>query len=147
LYVFGEPVVHFRNFFPLLPLTEVSPQPSSIPRWQPPRRLTVSCGLGRRRIRTRDCRTTAWCATIELPCLPLSYHASRLSYHASRLSYHASQLSYHASHWATMPPNWATMPPDWATMPPVELPCLPLHLSVPVNVRSGLLYFVINGKM
>ncbi len=39
-------------------------------RWQPIRRLAVSCGLGRHRIRTRDCRTTVWHATIELPCLP-----------------------------------------------------------------------------
>ncbi len=40
------------------------------PWWQPTRRLAVSCGLGRRRIRTRDCRTTVWHATIEPPCLP-----------------------------------------------------------------------------
>jgi hypothetical protein len=39
-------------------------------RWQPIRRLAVSCGLGRHRIRTRDYRTTVWRATIELPCLP-----------------------------------------------------------------------------
>ncbi len=39
-------------------------------RWQPIRRLAVSCGLGRHRIRTLDCRTTVWRATIELPCLP-----------------------------------------------------------------------------
>jgi hypothetical protein len=39
------------------------------PRWQPTRRLAVSCGLGRRRIRTRDCRTTVWHATIEPPRL------------------------------------------------------------------------------
>jgi hypothetical protein len=39
------------------------------PRWQPTRRLAVSCGLGRRRARTQDCRTTAWHATIEPPRL------------------------------------------------------------------------------
>ncbi len=39
------------------------------PRWQPTRRLAVSCGLGRRRIRTQDCRTTVWCASIEPPRL------------------------------------------------------------------------------
>ncbi len=39
------------------------------PRWQPTRRLADSCGLGSRRIRTRDCRTTVWRATIELPRL------------------------------------------------------------------------------
>ncbi len=52
------------------------------PRWQPTRRLAVKCGLGRRRMRTWDCRTTVWHATIEPPCLPLSHQAS---------------------HWATMP--------------------------------------------
>ncbi len=41
------------------------------PRWLPTRRLAVSCGLGRCRIRTRDCRTTVWCATIEPPHLPI----------------------------------------------------------------------------
>ncbi len=40
------------------------------PRWQPTRRLAVSCGLGRHRIRTRDCRTTVRRATTEPPCLP-----------------------------------------------------------------------------
>jgi hypothetical protein len=55
------------------------------PRWQPTRKLAVSCGLGRRWIRTQDCRTTVRRATTEPPCLP--YHG------------------------ATMPPNhWATMP-------------------------------------
>jgi hypothetical protein len=34
------------------------------------RRLTVSCGPKRRQIRTRDCRTTAWHATIKAPYLP-----------------------------------------------------------------------------
>jgi hypothetical protein len=33
-------------------------------RWQPIRRLAVSCELGRHRIRTWDCRTTVWHATI-----------------------------------------------------------------------------------
>ncbi len=40
------------------------------PRWQPTRRWAISCGLGRRRIRTRDCRTTVWRTTIEPPRLP-----------------------------------------------------------------------------
>jgi hypothetical protein len=31
LYVFGEPVVHFSVFSPLLPLTEFSPRLSAIP--------------------------------------------------------------------------------------------------------------------
>jgi hypothetical protein len=41
------------------------------PRWQPTKRFAVNWGLGRRRIRTQDCRTTVWCTTIELPCLPI----------------------------------------------------------------------------
>ncbi len=40
------------------------------PRWKPTRRLAVSCGLGRRRIWTRDCRTTVRRATTKPPCLP-----------------------------------------------------------------------------
>ncbi len=38
-------------------------------RWQLTRRLAVSCGLWRRQIQTRNCRTTVWDATIEPPCL------------------------------------------------------------------------------
>jgi hypothetical protein len=38
-------------------------------RWQPSKRLAVRCGLGRRRIWTRDCRTT-------VSTLQLSHHAS-----------------------------------------------------------------------
>ncbi len=41
------------------------------PRWQPTRRLAVSCGQGRRRIRTRDCRKTVRCTGTEPPCLPI----------------------------------------------------------------------------
>jgi hypothetical protein len=41
------------------------------PRWQPTRRLAVSCGQGKRHIWTRDCRTTVWHATIEPPCLSI----------------------------------------------------------------------------
>ncbi len=41
------------------------------PWWQPTRRIAVSCGLGRHQIRTRDCRTTVWHATIEPPRLPI----------------------------------------------------------------------------
>ncbi len=40
------------------------------PRWQPTRRLAVSCGLRRHRIQTQDCRTTVRRATTEPPCLP-----------------------------------------------------------------------------
>ncbi len=49
------------------------------PRWQPTRRLAVSCGLGRHQIRTQDCRTTVRPGTIESPCLPKSHHASHES--------------------------------------------------------------------
>ncbi len=66
-------------------------------RWQPTRQLSVSCGLGRCRIRTRDCRTTVRHATTEPPCLPL-------------LSHHSSQTEPPClPHWASTPPNWATM--------------------------------------
>ncbi len=54
------------------------------PRWQPTRRLAVSCGLGARRILTRDCRTTAWRATIEpsrLPDSPFSPSFETLGLH------------------------------------------------------------------
>ncbi len=51
LYVFGEPADHFSRFSPLLPFTEVSqPIGKCHPRWQPTRRLAVSCWLGRHRI-------------------------------------------------------------------------------------------------
>jgi hypothetical protein len=40
------------------------------PRWQPTSRFAVNCGLGRHRIRTRDCRTTVWCSTFEPLRLP-----------------------------------------------------------------------------
>ncbi len=53
-------------------------QPAAMchPRWKPTRKLADSCGLGRRRIRTQDCRTSVWRATIELPrifLLPLNF--------------------------------------------------------------------------
>ncbi len=43
------------------------PTAKSHPRWQPTRRLAVSCRL--ERIRTQDCRTTARHATAVPPCL------------------------------------------------------------------------------
>jgi hypothetical protein len=67
LYVFGEPVVHFCNFCTSVVPHRGHPAAKCHLRWQPIRRLAVSCGLGRHRIRTRDCRTTVWRATIELP--------------------------------------------------------------------------------
>ncbi len=64
-----------NQWFIFLIFTSVAPhrgQPAAKyhPRWQPTRRLAVNCRLGRHRIWTRDCRTTVWRATIELPCLP-----------------------------------------------------------------------------
>jgi hypothetical protein len=71
LHVFGEPAVHFRNFFLCCPSQRSARSQVPSLGGNPPRRLAVSCGLGRHRIRTRDFRTTAWCATIELPRLPI----------------------------------------------------------------------------
>jgi hypothetical protein len=64
-----------NQWFIFVIFTSVAPhrgQPAAMChlRWQPIRRLAVSCGLGRHWIRTWDCRTTVWRATIELPCLP-----------------------------------------------------------------------------
>ncbi len=97
--------------FIFLIFTSVAPhrgQPAAKchPRWQPTRRLAVSCGLGRHRIRTRDCRTTVWHATIELPRLPIELPG--------------------LPNWATTPPYWATMPPYWATTPPLYRFLLPM---------------------
>ncbi len=83
LYVFWR--TH-SSFFSSVAPHRGQPAAKCHPRWQPTRRLAVSCGLGRHQIWTRVCRTTVWCATIEPPRLP-------------QLSHHASQ------HWATMPPN------------------------------------------
>jgi hypothetical protein len=92
--------------FIFLIFTSVAPhrgQPAAKchPRWQPTRRLAVSCGLGRHRIRTRDCRTTVWHATIELPRLPVEL--PRLPIELPRLPIELPRL-------------------------PIELPCLPIEL-------------------
>ncbi len=71
LYFFGEPGFIFIIFTSVAP-HRGQPAAKCHPMWQPSRRLAVSCGLGRHRIRTRDCRTTVWRATIELPHLPLT---------------------------------------------------------------------------
>jgi hypothetical protein len=63
LYVFLQPAVYVGPH-------RGQPSTKCHPRWQPTRRLAVSCGLGRCWIRTRDCRTTVWCATTEPPHLP-----------------------------------------------------------------------------
>jgi hypothetical protein len=64
LYVFG-----FFVIFSSVALHRGQPAAKCHPRWQPSRRLAVCCGLGRRWIRTRDCRTTIWRDTIGPPCL------------------------------------------------------------------------------
>ncbi len=69
MYFFGEPGFIFVIFTSVAPHRS-QPAAKYHPRWQPTRRLAVSCGLGRHRIQTRDCRTTVWHATIELPHLP-----------------------------------------------------------------------------
>ncbi len=70
LYVFWRTSGPFFTIF-----SSVAPHRSQAaakcnPRWQPIRRWAISCGLGRRRIRTQDCRTTVWRTTIE-PSFPI----------------------------------------------------------------------------
>jgi hypothetical protein len=43
---FGKPSVPFSQFFPLLPLTEVSPRPSAIPDGNPPGDSQSAVGWG-----------------------------------------------------------------------------------------------------
>jgi hypothetical protein len=73
---FGEPAVHFSQFFPLLPLTEVSPQPSAIPGGNPP-------GDGQSAVGRGDTGFKPGTAGQQSGALPLSHHASLLSRHAS----------------------------------------------------------------
>ncbi len=70
LYVFfGEPAVHFSQFFPLLPLTEVSPRPSAIPDGNPPVDSQSVVGWG-------DAGFEPGTAGQQSGALPLSHHAS-----------------------------------------------------------------------
>ncbi len=70
LYMFfGEPAVHFSQFFPLLPLTEVSPWPSAIPDGNPPGDSQSAEGLG-------DAGFEPGTAGHQSGALPLSHHAS-----------------------------------------------------------------------
>jgi hypothetical protein len=59
----------FFVIFSSVALLRDQPAAKCHPRWQPTRRLAVSCGVWRRRIRTRDCRTTVWRSTIEIKLL------------------------------------------------------------------------------
>jgi hypothetical protein len=124
LYVFGEPAVHFSQFFPLLPLTEVSPRPSAIPDGKPPGDSQSAVGWGDAGFEPGTAGQQSGAlqlshhASQEPPRLPLSHHASQTSHHASQratppprepprlpnepprlpLSHHASQLSHYTSH-------------------------------------------------
>jgi hypothetical protein len=69
LYVFGEPAVHFSLFSPLLPLTEVSPQPSAIPGGNPSGDWQSAVGWGDTEFEPRT-------AGQQSGALPLSHHAS-----------------------------------------------------------------------
>jgi hypothetical protein len=66
---FGEPVVHFSQFFPLLPLTEISPWPSAIPGGNPP-------GDGQSAVGWGDTGFEPGTAGQQSGALPLSHHAS-----------------------------------------------------------------------
>jgi hypothetical protein len=66
---FGEPSVHFSQFFPLLPLTEVSPGPSAIPGGNPP-------GDGQSAVGWEDAGYETGTGGQQSGTLPLSHHAS-----------------------------------------------------------------------
>jgi hypothetical protein len=67
--VFGKPAVHFSYFSPLLPLIEVSLQPSAIPGCNPP-------GDWQSAVRWEDARFKPGTAGQQSGMLPLSHHAS-----------------------------------------------------------------------
>ncbi len=69
LYVFGEPALHLSQFSPLLPLTEVSPQPSAIPGGNPLEDWQSAVGWG-------DAGFEPETAGQQSGTLPLSHHAS-----------------------------------------------------------------------
>ncbi len=75
---FGEPAVHFLQFFPLLPLTEVSPQPSAIPGGNPP-------GDGQSAVGWGDAGFGSGTAGQQSGALPLSHHASLTTIEPPRL--------------------------------------------------------------
>jgi hypothetical protein len=64
---FGEPAVHFSQFFPLLPLTEVRPQPSAIPGGNP-------SGDGQSAVGWGDAGFEPRTAGQQSGALPLSHH-------------------------------------------------------------------------
>ncbi len=114
LYVFWRTSGPFFTIFSSVAPHRGQPAAKCHPRWQPTRRWTISCGLGRHRIRTRDYRTTVWRTTIEPPRLhfwattPPLIEPPRLHYWATtppQLSHHASTIEPpRLHHWATTPP-------------------------------------------
>jgi hypothetical protein len=68
---FDEPAVHFSQFFPLLPLTEVSPRPSAIPDGNPP-------GDGQSAVGWGDAGFEPGTAGQQSGALPLSHHDSHI---------------------------------------------------------------------
>ncbi len=79
LYMFfGEPAVHFSQFFPLLPLTEVSPWPSAIPDGNPQGDRQSAVGWG-------DAGFEPGTAGQQSGALPLSHHASLETHRCCRL--------------------------------------------------------------
>jgi hypothetical protein len=80
LYVFWRTSGPFFTIFSSLAPHRGQPAAKCHPRWQPARRWAISCGLGRHRIRTRDCRTTVWRTTIEPPLLHHDMYMYMYSY-------------------------------------------------------------------
>ncbi len=75
LYMFfGEPAVHFSQFCPLLPLTEVSPRPSANPGGNP-------LGDGQSAVGWGDAGIEPGTAGQQSGALPLSHHASLTAYY------------------------------------------------------------------
>jgi hypothetical protein len=70
----GEPAVHFSQYFPLLTLTEVSPQPSAIPGGNPPGDGQSAVGWGDDGFEPGTAGQQT--AGQQSGALPLSHHAS-----------------------------------------------------------------------
>ncbi len=75
---FGKPAVHFSEFFPLFPLTEVSPRPSAISGGNPPGDGQSAVGWGYAGFEPET-------AGQQSGALPLSHHASLTSFAQQKL--------------------------------------------------------------
>jgi hypothetical protein len=100
LNVFGKLEVHFLSFSPLLPLTEISLQPSAIPGGNPPEDWQSAMGWG-------DAGFEPGTAGQQSGILPLSHHTSLrattlLSKLSSILCYLSAFLLCHYSTCANM---------------------------------------------